>query len=1032
MKHPIENESAPVAVIAVHGVADQSKDETALKAVDLLLHHNGTEETGTGETPLTQRYEGFEEEKVHVGIKPLDVSSVTDEDAWHYQLRKHLEDYKGGQRREVFETLRLEGERLTRGEPGGAPKADRKVHIYEMHWADVSNLKFGIFNLFVAIYRLLFESSWLGKQTIGKWASFGDDVGRFSTITSLRGILLFLHTTATFVLTRFMPVIYLFMIFMIAMTGLPILESKWAAGVLNGLGGYPGLFTLSVAALVGIAFIGVAYAFWRRIPWPPIFLIIVVACFLAANIVLAFLHGREGTWWAEAGLALTIWIGFGLLVNALFLPALNRRFPGTRLIGNLLLIFFTIGLALGLVHTSDWPMLISGPIQALRFGSALMPLAWIILAVAANLFLILAMLSLFTLWFRRGLGKEVIRRKRSRLRTAVISITIPVLLISFLNATFFQLALIPAKLGVLNGVQPIENRTADAPEAIKGLEDWLHENVQPVVARWSAVPDFEEWSEENSGRGVVFSDYAKFASSEMVVPFLEVIFLIVIIVLGYSLWIVTPAILAERKRLVNSGDKKWEKLSVSLGKNLTQGYSWIWLGQVILVVCLLATQILFGCRAARSAQLRAGDGNNESPVMVLVDQFLGLRNAEMNAPPVEVAARSHRHGDRFSKGRPKGRNVGKSAAQYEGKHPHFQRDTANKRARIRESIQEMIQQRRPDALKKKDVPSELPKAPDPTATARAPTAPTAVPAIQPDSKPEPTMVVNLITETIAFFTNGPITNALGITILIVALGYFFFSRITDPLVSGLRGGLDVALDIVSYLHPFPKNRTTRARILSRYASLLKYIVDWRDPNDPGTGYSRIVILTHSQGSVITSDLLRALSAGTVARDNGLENLSVPSSGKEHHVPVRLLTMGSPLVQLYRARFPDLYDLDQNADPRESHRGLESWWNLYRSGDYVGRMIFRDLKDKSNYLPSVDYTLNADGKSVPVWETCIGPGAHTHYWGEHAPPSVVKKFDYLIASDQIEDPEPDEVPSEPVAVAPQLSSDSPDRPGAEDA
>jgi len=237
-----------------------------------------------------------------------------------------------------------------------------------------------------------------------------------------------------------------------------------------------------------------------------------------------------------------------------------------------------------------------------------------------------------------------------------------------------------------------------------------------------------------------------------------------------------------------------------------------------------------------------------------------------------------------------------------------------------------------------------------------------------------------------------------VVILILMIGYLFFARLADPVFAGLRGGLDIALDVVNYLNPNPRKRTHRARILSRYASLLKYIADWRDPADPEVGYSRIIILAHSQGSVISADLLRALSIGTVAADNGLEVIGGdPASGG---LPVRLYTMGSPLGQLYSARFPDLYAWDYTADPRVNHRCLECWWNVYRSGDYVGRMLFRTEKThKDCFVPGLDYFQSKDGVNLPVRETCIGVGAHTKYWNESAP-DVIRGLDRLIATDDV--------------------------------
>ena len=55
MKTPSETNKGPVAVIAVHGVADQKKDETAQHAVDLLLNLDEIEK-GSSKEPFYISY----------------------------------------------------------------------------------------------------------------------------------------------------------------------------------------------------------------------------------------------------------------------------------------------------------------------------------------------------------------------------------------------------------------------------------------------------------------------------------------------------------------------------------------------------------------------------------------------------------------------------------------------------------------------------------------------------------------------------------------------------------------------------------------------------------------------------------------------------------------------------------------------------------------------------------------------------------------------------------------------------------------
>ena len=71
--------------------------------------------------------------------------------------------------------------------------------------------------------------------------------------------------------------------------------------------------------------------------------------------------------------------------------------------------------------------------------------------------------------------------------------------------------------------------------------------------------------------------------------------------------------------------------------------------------------------------------------------------------------------------------------------------------------------------------------------------------------------------------------------------------------------------------------------------------------------------------------------------------------------------------------------------------------MYRSGDYVGRSLWltewyrRTMggNDAGGY-PETLYVASSEGRS----ETCIGAGAHTHYWDDTAP-DVAEQLNGLI-------------------------------------
>ena len=87
----------------------------------------------------------------------------------------------------------------------------------------------------------------------------------------------------------------------------------------------------------------------------------------------------------------------------------------------------------------------------------------------------------------------------------------------------------------------------------------------------------------------------------------------------------------------------------------------------------------------------------------------------------------------------------------------------------------------------------------------------------------------------------------GGALTLAALG----SRFTQTF-GRLRVVLDAVLDIDNYFADPPNRTPPRARIYSRYASVLAHMRE--------AGYARIVIVAHSQGSVISAELLRYLHA----------------------------------------------------------------------------------------------------------------------------------------------------------------------------
>ena len=206
------------------------------------------------------------------------------------------------------------------------------------------------------------------------------------------------------------------------------------------------------------------------------------------------------------------------------------------------------------------------------------------------------------------------------------------------------------------------------------------------------------------------------------------------------------------------------------------------------------------------------------------------------------------------------------------------------------------------------------------------------------------------------------------------------TRFTETL-GRLRVGIDAVLDVDNYFRDPPNRQPPRARIYSRYASLLAYLRD--------RGYARIVVVAHSQGTVMSADLLRYL------------HVQRRLSSVVGDIPIALVTVGSPLRDLYAAHFPLLYRWTRSsaadfatATPSAADIGAVEWVNACRSGDYVGRFLWT-LSGRRYQIARVGAggTVEAE-RAGDRTEFCLGAGAHTHYFSNDAVALAVE-IDRLI-------------------------------------
>lgn len=236
---------------------------------------------------------------------------------------------------------------------------------------------------------------------------------------------------------------------------------------------------------------------------------------------------------------------------------------------------------------------------------------------------------------------------------------------------------------------------------------------------------------------------------------------------------------------------------------------------------------------------------------------------------------------------------------------------------------------------------------------------------------------------------------LGKLVLLVAggtAGLLALGKVAVRQLQAVRAPLDAVLDVDNHFREFPRAAISRVLIIERYVALLDHLRQ--------QGYTRVVLVAHSQGTVITAELLRYIQQRPLLHGGqptppgqvDLEQLRLWL----RRTDLRLLTMGCPLRQLYALRFPALYPwpVAPLADPQHpgwrgpspAELGVRHWSNLWGTGDYVGRWLWAAEEgtgplplqvDDARYAGQGVQGEDAHGRS---WkDQALGADAHTHYF-----------------------------------------------------
>src|SRR5262249_15142255 len=108
-------------------------------------------------------HEWVTSQRKHHRDKParsLEDSDKYDDEIATQFMRGQLRGYKGDEHEDPSETIGLEGSRH-----GGADGSEI-VHIYELYWADLSNLKKNLFKIVAELYQILLHLPSLGAHVV--------------------------------------------------------------------------------------------------------------------------------------------------------------------------------------------------------------------------------------------------------------------------------------------------------------------------------------------------------------------------------------------------------------------------------------------------------------------------------------------------------------------------------------------------------------------------------------------------------------------------------------------------------------------------------------------------------------------------------------------------------------------------------------------------------------------------------------------------------------------------------------------------
>ena len=378
-----------IAVVAVHGVADQKPNESARAISSLLLGLQ--REFDTRFASFREFAIGLPNRRVNILETPrgeglaarMDVraqflresagESVTDAD--YRFMRELLGSYRQAGEDAVYQTVRLEGSRLPDEEAEGGERGRASVHIYEAYWADLSRVSDRLYRIVGEFYQLILHLPFLGLQALDmRRAAPGNSDEKWWARhrTGYRACLS--------ILTLPIPVLNVLLLAL----GLSVLPGRlppgWHAAVAIGT-------VAAVSAIVSTCFL-----FRRRVvrspwAWIPVGLVTVVATMVAALLIGCFrsIECFSLSQGCAPGLFLQLgfvwWLASGGLIYLLF-RGYDHHNPGALSVAVVGYLLVTLGFSYALCHQPNTKAgLDQAMLRTLELTFVLLSSTWLVLAM---------------------------------------------------------------------------------------------------------------------------------------------------------------------------------------------------------------------------------------------------------------------------------------------------------------------------------------------------------------------------------------------------------------------------------------------------------------------------------------------------------------------------------------------------------------------------------------------------------------------------------------------------------------------------